>query len=77
MTVIQTVVHKVNPRQIPIITADQPVYALLRQIHWKSSNDFGEDAFLIMMGGLYIEIVILHILGLILSGTNLQRSVRY
>ena len=53
MTVIQTVVHKVNPRQIPIITADQPVYALLKQIHWKSSNDFGENAFLIQCNNLF------------------------
>ena len=33
MAVIQKVVHKVNSWQIPKITADQPVYALLKQIH--------------------------------------------
>ena len=41
-TVIQKVVRRVNPGQIPIITADQPVYALLIQIQWKYSSDFGE-----------------------------------
>ena len=41
-TVIQKVVRRVNPGQIPIITADQPVYALLIQIQWQYSSDFGE-----------------------------------
>ena len=43
MTVIQKVVHKVNPEKIPIITANQPVYALFKQIQWKFSKDFAED----------------------------------
>ena len=41
-TVIQKVVRRVNPGQIPIITADQPVYALLIQIQWQYSSDFDE-----------------------------------
>ena len=68
MTVKQKVVYKVNPGQIPIITADEPVYALLKQILSKFSNDFGEDAFIIMMGRLHIEMVMLHVLGLMLLG---------
>ena len=76
LTVTQNMVHKVNPGQIPI-TADQPVYALLKQIQWKLSNDFGEDAFIIMMGGLQIEMAMFHVLGLILLGSNLYGSVRY
>ena len=66
MTVIQQVVHKVNPGQIPVIIVDQLVYVLLKQIQWKFSNDFGVDALIIMMGGLHIEIAMLHVLGLIL-----------
>ena len=66
MTVIQQVVHKVNPGQIPVIIADQLVYVLLKQIQWKFSSDFGVDALIIMMGGLHIEIAMLHVLGLIL-----------
>ena len=71
MTVIQKVVHKVNPGQIPIITADQPVYALLQQIQRKFSNGFGEDAFINVKGGRHIEMTMLHVLGLILLGSNL------
>ena len=59
MTVIQQVVHKVNPGQIPAIIADQLVYVLLKQIQWKFSNDFVVDALIIMIGGLHIEIAML------------------
>ena len=71
MTVIQKVVHKVNPGKILVMTADQPAYALLKQIQWKFSKDFGEDALIIMMGGLHIETAMLHVLGLILLRPNL------
>ena len=70
MTVIQKVAQKVDLWKIPIITADHPVYALFKQTQWKFSYDFGEDAFIIMMGGLHIEMVTLHMLGLILLGPN-------
>ena len=71
MTVIQKVVHKVNPRQFPIFTTNQPIYTLLKQMQCKFSNGFGEDAFIIMMGGLHIGMAMLQVLGLILLGTNL------
>ena len=71
ITVIQKVVHKANPGQISIITADQPVYALHKQIQWKFLHDFGEDTFIIMMGGLHIEMTMLHVLGLVFLGPKL------
>ena len=40
-------------------------------MHWKFSNDFGEDAFIIMMGGLPMEMAVLPVLGLILLKPNL------
>ena len=69
MTVIQDVVHKVNSGQIPIIIS-LPVYALLKQIERNFSNDLN-DAFIVMMGGLLIEMVMFHVLGLMLLGPNL------
>ena len=59
MTVIQQVVHKVNPGQIPATIADQLVYVLFKQIQSKFSNDFVVDALIIMIGGLHIEIAML------------------
>ena len=32
MEVVQRTIQDINPSQVPVITADQPVYALLKQI---------------------------------------------
>ena len=64
MEVIRKTVNDVNPNQIPVITADQPVYTLMKQVQWKYTCTFGEDQFVVMMGGLHLEMVMLAVLGL-------------
>ena len=56
----------INPSKVPAITADQPVYMLLKQIQWKYPNMFGEDSFAIMMDWLHLEMAMLAVLGLML-----------
>jgi hypothetical protein len=34
LTVIRNALHKVNSEQVPVVTSDQPLYALAKQIHW-------------------------------------------
>ncbi len=36
-------------------TVDQPLFAIAKNIQWKWPLDYGEDKFLIMFGGLHIE----------------------
>ena len=64
VTVIHKVFHTVSHRQILIITADQPLYALLKKINSKFSVQFGEGSFLIMMAVLRIEMFLFHAPGL-------------
>ena len=66
MVVVQRTIQDINPSQVPVITADQTVYALLKQIQWKYPNMFGEDSFVIMIGGLHLEMTMLAVLGLML-----------
>ena len=66
MVVVQRTIQDINPSQVPVITADQTVYALLKQIQWKYPNMLGEDSFVIMMGGLHLEMAMLAVLGLML-----------
>ena len=40
----------VNPIQISVITGDQPVYALIRQVQGQFPNEFGEEHFSVGMG---------------------------
>ena len=63
MVVVQRTIQDINHSQVPVITADQPVYALLKQIQWKYPNTFGKDSFVIMMGGLHLEMAMLAVLG--------------
>ena len=52
---------KLNPNQIPIVTADQPVYVIAKQLQWNYPENF-ELCFLIL-GPLHIEMAFLNVIG--------------
>ncbi len=52
MKLIKRAVDNLNKDQTPVVTADQPVYALGKQVQWHFVHDYGEDKFVFMMGGL-------------------------
>ena len=58
MDKIRDAVRLFNPGQVPVITADQPIYAKAKQIQWQWPEDYGESQFLIMFGGLHIEMTV-------------------
>jgi len=70
LTVVKSAIAKLNPGQIPIVTFDQPLFALAKQIQWQWPNLFGEDKCLVMMGGLHIEMAALRMLGHWLDGSG-------
>ena len=53
--VVKNAVEHVNPGQTPVITLDQPLFALAKQIQWKWPEKYGEDKMVVMCGGLHIE----------------------
>ena len=55
MDVIKTAVDILNPGQVPVITADQPLYTLAKQIQWNWPQTHGEDYFVILFAGFHIE----------------------
>ena len=63
MRVIRKLVQHLNPTQIPVLTGDQPVYALMKQIQWQFFTEFGEEHFFAGMGGLHAEIPMLSLIG--------------
>ena len=63
MGVVKNVVEHLNPEQTPVITFDQPLFALAKQIQWKWPETYGEDKFVVMFGGLHIEMAALKTLG--------------
>ena len=70
MTVVHSAVQKLNTSQVPVIAMDQPLFALAKQIQWQWPNSYGEDQFVIMMGGLHIEMAALRMLGHWLDGSG-------
>ena len=53
--VIACAVNFLNPGQVPVITFDQPLFTIAKQIQWKWPDVYGEDKFVIIFGGLHIE----------------------
>lgn len=70
MDVIKTAVANLNPGQIPVLTVDQPLYTLAKQIQWRWPETHGEDHFVILFGGLHIEIAALKTLGDLLDSSG-------
>ena len=70
MQKVQDVTDFLNPGQIPIITADQPIYAVAKQVQWQWPDQYGEDKYLVMFGGLHIEMAAMTSLGTLLHGSG-------
>lgn len=70
MDIVKTAVEVLNPDQVPIITCDQPLYTIAKKIQWNWPTSHGEKHFLIMFGGLHIEMAIMKTLGHFLDGSG-------
>ena len=70
MNVVRAAVHHVNPLQVPIIAMDQPLYAIAKKIQWAMKPSHGEAKFVIMFGGLHIEMAALKLIGDLLAGSG-------
>ena len=70
MDVVSKAVQSLNPGQVPIITVDQPLYTIAKQIQWNWPGTHGEDKFVVMFGGLHIEMAALKAIGNLLDGSG-------
>ena len=63
-----------NPGQITVGCADQPLYALKKQIQWQCPVRF-KDYYFCFLGGLHIEHTALLCIGQLLKGTGLETII--
>ena len=71
MDKISDTVAFLNPGQIiPVIAADQPIYAVAKQIQWFWPEQYSEDKLVIMFGGLHIELAALRSIGTLLRDSG-------
>ena len=75
MKVVQAVVNHLNPNQVPVIVMDQPLFALAKHIQWDQPESFGEDKFVVMLGGLHIEMAAFKTLGDWLEGSGWTTAI--
>ena len=66
----QEATQLLNPGQVPVLTMDQPLYAIGKQIQWKFSNLYGEDKYVVMLGPLHTEMASLKVIGDLLEGSG-------
>ncbi len=70
MNLIQRATEHVNHGQVPVITVDQPLYAIAKKIQWTWPIMYGESKFVVMLGGLHIEMSFLRLIGDWLAGSG-------
>ena len=63
MIIIRNAVDHTNNGQVPVITFDQPLYTIAKQIQWTWLEIYGEEKFVIMLGGLHVEKAVLSTVG--------------
>ena len=73
MNIIKSTISSINPGQIPVDTCDQPVYALAKEIQWRYPNDFSDNQYFAIFGGLHIEQSLLGIHGELIAGSGLAK----
>ena len=68
--VVRSAVEYLNPGQTPVITFDQPLFALAKEIQWTWPDRYGEETLVILFGGLHIEMAALKTVGDWLDGSG-------
>ena len=69
MNIVNLVLQEINPGQISVLTGDQPVYAIGKQVQWHP-DQYGEDKLVMMVGSLHIEMNFLSAIGDWLEGSG-------
>ena len=62
MSIVHSVIAFLNPGQTPVLAVDQPLFAIAKQLQWHADCPFTEDNYVIMMGGLHIEMASLKLI---------------
>ena len=64
MLLIHQQTEYLNPGQTPIMTADQPLFALAKEIQWLKPDVLGENKLLVLIGDLHTEMTFMTCLGM-------------
>ena len=63
MNVVKAVVVHLNPGQVPVLVAYQPLFLIAKKIQWNYPQIFGEEQFVVFLGGMQVEMMASRLLG--------------
>ena len=72
MNIISNTINTLNADQIPVDTADQPIFALTRELMIRFPDKFGPDKYFCLSGSLHVEKSLLIICGQVIKGSRLD-----
>jgi len=75
MEVVLAAIKHLNPQQVPVLVVDQPLFALCKIIEHLRPESLGEDVFVLLMGGLHIEMAALRALGPLLQQSGWDEAL--
>ena len=75
MGIAKAVTNHLNPGQIPVIVADQPLYTLMKRLQWKYPESHGEDRCVIMLGAMHIEKMLWEVNGTWFDGSGWTTAI--
>ena len=75
MEVIKDITEYLNPGQIPVMACDCPIFAKAKYIQWTWPAQCGEEKFVVMFGGLHIEMAMWNMLGDYLAASSWTTSL--
>ena len=70
MDLLKQIAERLNPGQAPVMAFDQPLYTLAKMVQWSFPDSYGEKEFVVMFGGLHIEMALWHTIGELLDGSG-------
>jgi len=71
MDIQRQVTEFLNLGQILVTTYDQPLFAIAKCVQWRWPDLYGEDKYVVMLGGLHTEMALWKTLGDLLDGSGL------
>ena len=75
MNVVKAATEYLNPGQIPVLVMDQPLFAIAKTIQWNFTATHGEDKYVIIAGGLHIEMTAFKVIGDWLDGSGWTTAI--
>ena len=75
MNVISSTISSLNPGQIPVDTANQPIFALTKELMIRFPDKLGPNKYFCLFGSLHIETALLIICGRVIRGNGLDEFI--